>query len=229
MKKLVGLVLLVACLVSAAAASIVDLNAAYVSKYIWRGYDSNGTQPAIQPGATFYIGETGLSLGLWGSYNLGDLTNKELTEVDYTVTYSSSCCENWAYSVYYSTYNYPVTPGANTGELFLSLTGNALLFKPTLTCSYDNDKGKGTYLSLALKNPLPAGPLTLDTSLTIGYDGGQYGAKAGLSDANLAVSTAIPVSSLTVTPTLNYTAINKDTGRVLDNLFWFSLNVATGI
>jgi uncharacterized protein (TIGR02001 family) len=228
------LIILLGGLVAAslpAAAAVVDFNAAYVSKYIWRGYDLNGTQPALQPGATFYLGNTGLTAGIWGSYNLGSMTKQEMTEVDYTLTYANSLGEDWNYSIYYSLYNFPpVTgPGAKSGELFLSVTGNNLLLKPTLTYSYDNDQGNGSYVSLNVKSQLPVGPLPLDCCLTVGYDGGQYGVKPGISDATLALSSAVPAGQATITPLFSYTVVGKDSRPAADNVFWFSLNVASSL
>jgi uncharacterized protein (TIGR02001 family) len=221
-------------LVVGSAAAIVDLNATYVSQYIWRGQDQNNGQPALQPGATFYLGNTGLSLGLWGNYNTGgSYTNgvtggeigKQFTEIDYSLTYASAFNDNWNYSVYFTEYAYPPEQFVRTGELFFALTGNSLLFTPTLTISYDNDQGKGSYVSLAGKNSFQAGPQKIDGSLTVGYDNGQFGVKPGLSDATLALSTAFPV----ITPTLNYTVVGKETRPTSENVFWFSLNVATSL
>ena len=137
---------------SAAYGLSADVNLAYVSKYIWRGQDQNNGQPALQPGATFYLGNTGLSLGLWGNYNVGGIIGKQFTEIDYTVTYASAFNDNWNYSVYYSQYTYPPEQSVRTGELFFALTGNSVPFTPTLTVSYDNDQGKGAYASLAGRN-----------------------------------------------------------------------------
>ncbi len=232
-KKSIAIFVLILVLASPSFAALADLSAAYVSKYIWRGYDLNAAQPAIQPSATIYLGNTGLTLGLWSSANAGDAylnaatgntVNKEATEMDYTLTYASSFNDNWSYLVYYSLYNYPVAPGGNTGEIFFSLTGNALPLTPTLIASYDNDKGKGAYFILAGKKSFSAAALNIDSSLTVGYDCGQFGVKAGLSDATLSISSVIPACNLNITPSVNYTIINKDSRPADENVFWFSLN-----
>ncbi|HVN67243.1 MAG TPA: TorF family putative porin [Candidatus Sulfotelmatobacter sp.] len=226
------------CLVVSCNAAIMDLNAAYVSKYFWRGQDLNNGQPALQPGATFYLGNSGFSLGLWGSYNLGGsyanalaggYVERQLTEVDYTLTYASAFSDSWNYSLYYSQYTYPPGQSVRTGELFLALTGNGLPFKPTLTLSYDNDQGKGSYVSLAGKNSFAAGPQKIDCSLTAGYDNGQFGVKPGFSDATFSLSTAFLGNGATFTPTLNYTVVGKDTRPHSENTFWFSLNIASSL
>ncbi|MDD4179526.1 MAG: TorF family putative porin [Candidatus Margulisbacteria bacterium] len=232
-----GLVVGLLVLSSVAYGNVVDYNLAYVSKYIWRGQDQDSGQPALQPGVTLYLGETGLSIGAWGNYNIGDsyvvglggpVVNKEFTEIDYTLTYASQFNDDWTYSVYLTQYNYPPGEYANTAELFLNLTARSWPFTPTLTYSYDNDKGKGAYVSLAGKNSFNAGSLKIDGSLTAGYDNGQYNVTPGFSDATLALSTAIPVNQLTLTPTVNYTVVGKETRPTSENVFWFSLNIAGG-
>ncbi|HTY13556.1 MAG TPA: TorF family putative porin [Candidatus Omnitrophota bacterium] len=219
-----------------AYASLLDLNIAYCSKYIWRGYDLNAGQPAVQPGATVYLGNTGLSLGLWASCNAGDpyasttaggIVNREVTEIDYTATYASFIGDDWNYSVYYSYYTYPVAPEGRTGELFLSLTGNNLPLTPTMIASYDHDKGKGAYLSLSGKRSFPAGSLPVDVSLAVGYDCGQFGVKAGPSDATATVSSVISTGNMNLTPSFNYTIVNHESRPLDGNLFWFALAAAS--
>jgi uncharacterized protein (TIGR02001 family) len=226
-------------LVVGSEASLVDINATYVSKYIWRGQDQNGGQPALQSAVTFYLGNSGFSLGLWGNCNIGGnyygnsnptgfAIGRQLTEVDYTLTYASAFSDSWNYSFYYSQYTYPPDQFIRTGELFLVLTGDGWPFKPALTLSYDNDQGKGSYVSLAGKNSFAAGPQKIDGSLTVGYDNGQFGVKPGFSDATLALSAALPGKDVTITPSLNYTVVGKDTRPTGENVIWFGLNIASG-
>jgi uncharacterized protein (TIGR02001 family) len=229
-RSLVGL-LVVGLFVLGSAAAAIDVNAAYVSKYIWRGQDQISGQPALQPGVTIPLGPLPLSVGLWASYNLGTVSKQEITEVDYTLTYTGALGDDWGYSVYYSIYNYPpiTGSGAKSGELFLNLTANKWLFTPTLLYAYDNDQGKGAYVSLNGKQSFNVGQLAIDGALTAGYDGGQFGATPGFSDATLAFSSAIPAGTATITPTVNYTVVGKDTRPTAENTFWFSLNVASSI
>jgi len=225
-------------LVVGSEAAIVDINATYAGKYIWRGQDLNNGQPALQPAATFHLGNSGFSLGLWGNYNMGDsYTNalaggsigRQLTEVDYTLTYASAFSDSWNYSVYFTQYVYPPEQFVRTGELFFSLTGNSWPFSPTLTFSYDNDQGKGSYVSLAGKHSLSAGPLKIDGSLTAGYDNGQFGVKPGFSDATLIFSSAIQADTATITPQICYTAVNKEMRPAADNILYFCLSIAAGL
>ena len=230
-----GLVVGLIGLSAVAYGNVVDYNLAYVSKYIWRGQDQDNGQPALQPGATLYLGSTGLSVGIWGNYNIGagypnagtgGTINQEFTEIDYTLTYASAINEDWAYSLYFTRYVYPPAQLAKTEELFLTLTGKSLPLAPTLLVSYDNDQGKGMYASLGGKHSFGFGAITIDAALTAGYDGGQFGVTPGFSDATLALSTVLPAGGLTVTPTINYTVVGKDTRPTSENVCWISLNVA---
>jgi hypothetical protein len=232
MGNLVRLLLVVGLLggllVGLVEAAVFDGSVSYVSKYMWRGYDSNGTQPAMQTSFTYYTPVTGVSLNLWGSYNLGNLTKQEVTEFDYTLTYASTLGDEWNYSLYYAYYTYPPLTGAaaKTGEIFFSLTRNNVLFTPTVTYSYDIDQGKSYYICLALKNQIAAGALPLDTLMTVCYDGGQYAVTPGISDGSLAVSSTFAINNTTLTPSLNYTLVNKASRPTGENTFWFGLTWA---
>lgn len=229
MKKSAGLFMFIFLLGSVAHASLADLNLTYASRYMFRGYDLNGNQPSLQPGATFYLGNSGFTFGLFGAYNLGDTTPRELTEVDYTLTYANAFNEAWNYSVYYSYYSFPPLqgPASRTHELFFSLTGNQLPLTPTLTASYDFELGNGSFFSLALKRSFET-IIRLDTGLTIEYDNGQYGSPTGVSDCTVSCATSLPAGNFSIQPAAYYVFENKDL-RGLDNIFWFSLGVSTSI
>ncbi len=48
-----------------------SMGADMVSRYVWRGINLGGPSPAIQPFAEYSFGESGLSIGAWGSYSTG--------------------------------------------------------------------------------------------------------------------------------------------------------------
>ena len=205
-----------------------DITAAYVSRYIWRGQDLNAGQPAMQPALTVYLGDQGLSANIWGSYNLGTVGKQEITEVDYSLTLARKINDNWSYSLYYTLYNYPPVTGSGNkdGEFFLTLTGDGLLFKPTLLYSYNNVLGNASYVNLAGRQSFNLFNLPIDGSLSFGYDGGQAGVQPGFSDANLVFSSAIQADKATITPQLCYTVVGKDTRPTADNVLYFCVNVA---
>jgi uncharacterized protein (TIGR02001 family) len=215
-------------LVGLAGAATFDGSVSYVSKYLWRGQDLNGGQPALQTSFTYYTPLNGVSVNAWGSYNLGNSTKQEVTEFDYTLTYAAAIGEDWNYYLAYDYYTYPPLTGdpAKTTELFASLTRNNVLFTPTLTYSYDIDQGKGSYVSLALKNKVQAGALPVDALLTVGYDGGQYGVTPGISDGLLTLSSTFVLNDTTLTPALNYLVVNKTMRPTAENTFCFCLTWA---
>ena len=51
--------------------SNLSFGADMVSRYVWRGLNLGGSSPHIQPFIEYSFGETGLSIGAWGSYSLG--------------------------------------------------------------------------------------------------------------------------------------------------------------
>ena len=53
------------------------------SRYIWRGQPLGGEGPSLQPGAS--LSWQGLSLSVWGAYNIGIC---EYQELDWTLSYS---------------------------------------------------------------------------------------------------------------------------------------------
>ncbi|OGC12800.1 hypothetical protein A3D23_03585 [candidate division WOR-1 bacterium RIFCSPHIGHO2_02_FULL_53_26] len=203
--------------VSASFASLDDISLGYVSRYVWRGFELNSMQPAIQPGLTFSLGREEVTLQFWGSYNIGNVTKRELTELDAYLNYSSTYQDwlDWYFS--YAYYTFPNLTGAagKSGEIFLGLTQTQAPFAPTLTISYDHDQGKGLYVQLGGKQEI--GPVT--AGLTVGYNGGQWGAQPGVSDGSLSLSSKLNFGSGVLVPSLNYAVFTPDIA---------ALNVATG-
>jgi len=235
MKKylLITCFILLFLLSNSATAALLDLNAAYVSKFVWRGFDSNSTQPAIQPQATFYLGSSGATLALWGSYNIGNVTKNELAEVDGIISYASSFREGLDYSISYTYMTFPPLTGeaSKSKEIAVSLTGNLLPLSPTLMLAYDHDQGNGAYASLAGKYAFSIGSLpAIISSLTVGYNAGQWGAKPGLSDGTLSFSSSFNLGGLNVCPNLNYAVISTDSGVNPDaNVFWLGVSASSSI
>ena len=81
----------------------IDIDATYVSKYIWRGYDLFDDHAAFQPSMNLDIFDTGFSVNFWGSIPMGSGSNVHemvtdginmLQEYDYTFAYSTSLFED---------------------------------------------------------------------------------------------------------------------------------------
>lgn len=63
-----------------------SIGADLVSRYIWRGVDFGGSSPHIQPSIEYAFGESGLTLGAWGSQSIGGIPTG--AEADLYLTYS---------------------------------------------------------------------------------------------------------------------------------------------
>lgn len=229
MKKAVVPVIMFLLLVSASYGAVIEANMEYVSRYMWRGYDLNLGQPALQPELKLNLGDTGLSIGLWSSFNIGSLTKKMFDEIDYSLEYASSLNDELSYTVGYTAYTYPRFPEQKTGELIFSFTGEKLCCSPTLMLSYDSELGRGMYASVSVKNSYELLALKLDAMGSVGYDGGQFGAKQGISDGALELSSTfligwVPFLPVNVTPKVAYTFVNEESRPSDKSTFWFGLN-----
>ena len=106
----------------------VTFDATYVSRYIWRGFDSYpNNHSAIQPSVDLDLYGTGLGVNVWWSRaNRSGFENSE--EVDYTLYYGKSLFEGKSYATDYTIgwtyYSYPDEPRkvADMQEVFLSLS-----------------------------------------------------------------------------------------------------------
>ena len=105
----------------------IDVDATYVSKYIWRGIDKYDDKAAFQPSVNFDLFDSGWSFNVW--YSVGGASgNVNGEEIDYTVTYGNSVCEGQAwqtdYAASYVYYDYPDQPSdaADAMEFNLALS-----------------------------------------------------------------------------------------------------------
>ena len=226
MRKILFVFLIGLVLLTRMTFALVDGNATYVSKYIWRGFDLNAAQPAVQPGFAVGLGDSGASLGLWGSYNIGSTAKQELTELDATLDFSSSV-SGVDYSVGYTYYTFPNLTGAaaKSGEFYARATLGEVPFGPGLTIYYDHDQGKGLYASLSGGYDFSM----ISSSLALGYNGGQWGAKSGSTDIALGLASEIPVGALTVAPSVNYVLISDTSVNPNSSEFWFGIDVTGSI
>ncbi len=96
----------------------VTLDATWVSKYIWRGFDLFDDKAAFQPSIDLDLYGTGFSFNIWtsqpGSSGTSDISTVNAEEWDYTLTYSNSVLDGETYktdwSVSWIYYNYSDNP-----------------------------------------------------------------------------------------------------------------------
>ncbi len=87
------------------------------SRYVWRGQPLGGEGPSLQPGAT--VSYKGLSLGVWGAYNV---SLNDYQELDWSVSYTclddalTLMVTDYAFPVLSSTYRYFDYPNSHVLE-----------------------------------------------------------------------------------------------------------------
>ena len=196
MKKLILVFAVSVLLFCHIASAGVSYNATFVSQYIWRGFDLNANQPAFQPGLSMPIGESDFAFDIWGSVNIGQVSAKEFTELDYILTYAKSV-NGIDYSAGYTYYTFPNLTGAaaKSGEYYVGAGFSEAMFAPAVTLYYDHDQGDGLYASLSGSYDI--------ASLSVGYNGGQWGATSGISDIALTLGDS---------PFLTYVYIPENSG-----------------
>lgn len=209
-----------------------------VTHYVWRGADLlDGGVGALQPWASLDLGETGLSVGLWGSFGLLDRSNgsfprSELDEFDVSLDFARdfgdlAIASGLIHYNFIGVDGYP-DKGSTTHEVYLGAGLNSLPFSPMLTGYYDFNLGDGFYLSLAGEQELPVG-IPLHLQLSAGYmDQPGYRPEAGFSDLNVGLTLPLALGSLEVTPLVAFTHALAS-GEYLDakSTFWGGLSIST--
>lgn len=155
-----------------------SVTSAFLSQYVFRGYELSSGSLVIQPAIT--LSYYGFSLNLWGNLD----TNQKQTQSFVPNNPGSS---NWnetdlTLSYTYTVGKFSLTPGyiyygpnfANqTQELFMAV-GYDIITKPVLTIYQDIDQYSGTYVQLALSHSLPVyEKITLDLGSSFSYMWGQ--------------------------------------------------------
>jgi len=203
----------------------------YVSSYIWRGFDAlpDGND-ALQPGVTFYLGDSGHSFNLWGSTGVdktGDLDEVDLTW-NYTRAWSGRDDAALSFGLVY--YGYPQAD-SDSVEIYTGVTLTNMLLQPSLMVFADFGEGDGYYATLGVNHTFGAAILGKPVNFTAsaGYQDGYWGAEPGVSDITFSLSTDYEVGTVRVTPALNFAVIPEDSVNADDNEFWFSITGTTEI
>jgi len=142
---------------------------AFMSQYIWRGYEMSKGSVVIQPSVT--VGYKGLGLNLWGnldSNKYGD-PNKDQskwTETDMTASYGTGF---GPVGVDLGYIYYALDSAKDTQELYIGVSGDVIL-APTLTIYRDIDEYPGWYINLGISHSveLPH-EITLDLAGSVAY------------------------------------------------------------
>jgi uncharacterized protein (TIGR02001 family) len=201
----------------------------FVSKYIWRGFDTIADdRPAIQPSLTFDFGKSGVWFNLWSAVALADT---DFVELDLVLGYDRDLSNYLSFFAGMGYFTFPSMSGypdenSTTPEVYAGITANALPFSPSFTLYYDFNLGDGIYATLSLSRDFRIGTRMLNASFLVGYMD-QYqdiGVDPGFSDVCLGVSTDFDYGNFTLTPCINYVIVPNETVND-ENEFWAGLMV----
>jgi len=224
----------------------VIFDATYVSRYIWRGYDTYpDNHSAIQPSIDIDLYETGFGINVWSSMaNRSGFEDDK--EIDYTVYYYNSFFDKEIYAVNYrlgwSYYSYPVMPrtAADMQELFATfclpnICPLGIIPSYTPICTWPSEKNSdvrenggwlhifGLCYDLTMPNIIPERTFHL-TAETI-YNDGAYGSTHDWSHAVFGISTSFNVTkNLTFTPAFYYQSSWEKSVNEHDE-HWISLSL----
>jgi hypothetical protein len=143
-------------------------SSAFLSKYIFRGYESSKDSLVIQPSLT--VGYRGVEVTLWGNLDTKDYyTRTEKTnwnETDLTLSYTKELGPTKLTGGYIY---YALDNAEDSQELFLKIAGNVLL-SPTLAIYREIANYPGWYANLGVSHSLNlTKAITLDMAASVGY------------------------------------------------------------
>jgi uncharacterized protein (TIGR02001 family) len=219
MKKTISrIIVLTAVLISALscqvafaeeAAPTASGSVAFLSKYMWRGYELSDNNLVIQPSLT--LAYKGFAINSWSNLDT-DVDKKAMwTETDLTLSYDTKIGPVGLGGGYIY---YGLSDADDTQEFYLKASYDTLL-TPTLIVYKDVDSFPGYYLNLGLSRSIS---LPQDMSLGLAGGFGYYISTTdsiveagtnkkynGLQDGLLSATLNIPVSKyITVAPSVSY-------------------------
>ena len=200
-----------------------SLDLSYVSKYVWRGLVPN-PDPAFQPSLTF-THTSGVALNIWGSMDTTDVgegigygdASGNLTEIDYTLSYSKSI-SNLALNGGLISYTFPHTGADSTAEVFGGVCFGGTL-SPTLSVNYDFDQADGFYASFSGSyacnlTPNRKTPTTMNLTGKMSYASANYNSfyfgtdKGAFTDFVLSASYPFQLNKMfKLTPSVSYSSV----------------------
>jgi hypothetical protein len=212
-KKLTLAVLGTLCTLSLAGTALAeeakptaDLNVAFLSQYVWRGFAFSRDSLVIQPSMT--VAYKGVGVNLWGNldtkqYSVDPEADKtsNYNETDLTLSYDGSA-GIFGYGAGYILYS---VEGLKDSQEFYAKASVNTLLTPTLTVYKETTGLQGWYAKLGVGHTLE---LTKDVKLALGASAGylddenDYNA---LHDGVVSATLSVPVATyITVSPQLYY-------------------------
>ena len=212
-------------------APTADASVAFLSKYVWRGYELSDDSLVIQPSIT--TSYKGFSANLWGNLDTDYYATEshKWNETDFTLSYDGSY-EKLGYGVGWIYY---ALDSANDTQEFYGTLSYDILLSPSLTFYYDTDDFAGDfYVNLGLGHTfMIADKYGLDLGLSFGYtDNADW---SGFSDGLVSVSMSFPIGKyIAITPEMYYSyALSNDASDAFktgpsndDNFFYGGLSAS---
>jgi uncharacterized protein (TIGR02001 family) len=235
MKRLIGLVVVVALVLGGSSAAHgedtvgFEVTSDFYGKYIWRGQNLSD-DPVFQPGLSASYGD--LTVGIWGNMDLRNINGNsgDFSEVDYSIDYSTNLAslDGVSYSVGVIYYDFPGTTVSDTTEVYWGFSFD-LPLTPSVTVYHDVDEAEGSYVSLAIGHSFekifelgPDIPVGVEIGSSFGWASGSYNKyywgtdSSKFQDATFSVSFPMEIAGFTVVPSVNYVTLLSDTIRDTD-------------
>jgi len=227
----------------------VTVDATYVSKYVWRGYDLFDDHGALQPSVDVDLFGTGFGVNVWGSIPMGTGSNGHSDginiwqEYDYTLSYGLTLFEDECYALDIGTnyiyYHFPkLNHKADTQEIGvgvalpnLIMIGDSALVpsyyggKLWPTSSGQSDEISGGYHTFGLSYDLgiPNTEYAITLASDINYNDGLFGSDQDWSHATVGIFTSVEVGPVSVSPSLSY-QISMDDSVNPNDEFWAGIS-----
>lgn len=227
----------------------LDARIDYAEKYMWRGFDLQDGDPALQPSLTLDFGDTGLYSGTWGNYAT-DAEWHQWDEIDVFIGYYHTFWEQERHAlevdVYYTYFYFPrQARELDTHEVALELKFPQIIpgigssgLVPYASLYYgrsvtgDADDGLWIKLGMDYDLPIPAA-LAIQKGQNLNIyvetfhnDGAQgFEVAPGWSHVATGMSTTFKYHGIDFTPSINYQWTWEDTVNEEDE-FWFTFSIS---
>jgi uncharacterized protein (TIGR02001 family) len=185
-----------------------DASIAFLSKYVWRGYELSDDSLVIQPSLT--ASYKGFSANLWANLDTDyyETGHHNWNETDFTLSYDSAY-EKLGYGVGWI--YYALEDGYDDTQEFYGTLSYDILLSPSLTIYYDTDDYAGAwYVNLGFGHSfMIAEKYSMDLGLSFGYtDNSDW---SGFSDGLLSASMSFPIGKyLAITPEIYWSFALSD-------------------
>ena len=176
-----------------------DASVAFLSKYVWRGFELSDDSIVVQPSLS--VSYMGFGANLWANLDTDEAWSgtHNWNETDFTLSYDGAY-EKLGYGVGWI--YYALEDGADDTQEFYGTLSYDILLAPSLTIYYDTDRFAGAwYANLGFGHSfMIAEKYSLDLGLAFGYldDGESYNE---FHDGLLSASMSFPVGKyVAITP-----------------------------